>query len=1157
MKKCLSIIMLILVMSATVFIVNVENVRAADKIFVGGTGPGNYSKIQDAIDNANLGDTVFVYNGIYTENIDIDKSIFIEGENLDHTIINNNGGDHTVAIVSDYVSISGFTINGSSSSSYYGIFLKSNNSHISENKLTNNVNGIKLESSNNNIISNNEISESDDCLKLWESNYNEIFDNVIFNCDDGFNIYSDSRYNNISGNDFNNIDYNAIDLKFGSSDNIVFDNDIQYVDKGVLSYGSGSNTLIKKNNIRYYETQGIIVENYGDLCNYVEISNNVIRDGTSTSYAEGSAAIFVRGTNFTTINNNFISDNEGGGIYLFYCYSPIISNNYIYENGYGLILDYCYGITEVEANVIQDIGKYYPVEIEKTNNINFLENEIITENGNFTVKFVELENLLFSENSINTDTCVYFDKCYDMELNDNDFIKGGFTFTEGGDATGSGNTINGKKLELYNGISSDIIQGNDVGQVILFNCDNIEMRDLTITDTDIGIQLYNSNNCIIDNCNIHSNFFIGITLERSEYITISNNTIDNTYIGCADMSHPLFKKLSNYTRYVGNTFTNNEHALSFSSKRNNIFFNNFLNNDHDISGDNPDCNNTKESLYMYNGETYSSVLGNYWDNYTGVDNDGDGVGDTTYNGETSVGQDFYDYYPLIDPFENYEIMPENNKPNANFNYNPSNPLISETVDFDASASYDSDGSIVSYKWDFDNDGYYDDRTGEEVSWTWYYLGDYPVTLKVEDNYGKTDRITKTITVSEPENNPPEASGNGPYYEYINTDIYFDGSSSSDMDGSISSYSWDFGDGNTASTESTTHSYIYQGNYTVTLTVTDDDGDSDTYTSFAVISKPNTPPAKPIITGPTEGKQNKKYNFTFKSIDTDNDYLNFIIDWGDGEQTTTSYYIQSTNVKQQHKWDKPGKYIIKARSNDDETISEKKTFTILIDIYPIDNIVKGYLLDEDSDGIYDKFHDEKNNTESVVDKQKNGEYLIDTDDDGKWDYRYNLSSNTISDYVSSSGEKNSQNKKDKESEDSFISSLLNNPLIIVLLAIVVLIIIAAIVFLKYRKKEQQPYQDPLFIQNNQTFDTQNEQEKFEQQPFKTAGPVNNIAYTDENSQPAGDVDSQTNTQTHIEKQPQTTMSGSEESVLNFCPECGSKIVEDNQSFCVECGEKIKQ
>jgi dihydroxyacetone kinase DhaKLM complex PTS-EIIA-like component DhaM len=77
-------------------------------LYVGGNGPGNYSEIQDAIEDANNGDTVFVFSGIYSADIIIDKSIYLIGENQKTTIIEN--GKNGIMIIADGVLIERFTI---------------------------------------------------------------------------------------------------------------------------------------------------------------------------------------------------------------------------------------------------------------------------------------------------------------------------------------------------------------------------------------------------------------------------------------------------------------------------------------------------------------------------------------------------------------------------------------------------------------------------------------------------------------------------------------------------------------------------------------------------------------------------------------------------------------------------------------------------------------------------------------------------------------------------------------------------------------------------------------------------------------------------------------------------------------------------------------
>ena len=84
---------------------------------------------------------------------------------------------------------------------------------------------------------------------------------------------------------------------------------------------------------------------------------------------------------------------------------------------------------------------------------------------------------------------------------------------------------------------------------------------------------------------------------------------------------------------------------------------------------------------------------------------------------------------------------------------------------------------------------------------------------------------------EPESVSPVASFTySPLAPQVNDTIAFDASGCSDTDGTIVSYVWDFGDGETSSSQNPTHAYALEGSYSVTLTVTDDDGLTDTTTA---------------------------------------------------------------------------------------------------------------------------------------------------------------------------------------------------------------------------------------------------------------------------------------------------------------------------------------
>lgn len=155
------------------------------------------------------------------------------------------------------------------------------------------------------------------------------------------------------------------------------------------------------------------------------------------------------------------------------------------------------------------------------------------------------------------------------------------------------------------------------------------------------------------------------------------------------------------------------------------------------------------------------------------------------------------------------------------------------VGFDATGSYDPDGSLVSYAWDFG-----DGTTSTDVSslHTYDAAGTYTVTLTVTDDDGLTDTEEVSVTMSfwgtGTEETDPTAECSGPYDENdnivseatIGQELFFEGDGS-DADGGDVTFSWDFdGDGTEDSAaDEDFFSYNAEGSYTATLTVTDDEG----------------------------------------------------------------------------------------------------------------------------------------------------------------------------------------------------------------------------------------------------------------------------------------------------------------------------------------------
>jgi vibriolysin len=166
----------------------------------------------------------------------------------------------------------------------------------------------------------------------------------------------------------------------------------------------------------------------------------------------------------------------------------------------------------------------------------------------------------------------------------------------------------------------------------------------------------------------------------------------------------------------------------------------------------------------------------------------------------------------------------NQAPSAGFSFSATELVVSFT-----DSSTDSDGTVDSWSWDF-GDG--NSSTAQNPTNTYAADGTYTVALTVTDDGGSTNTSSQSVTVSSGATNQDPVS----QFSFVTADLQATFTDeSSDSDGTVDSWSWDFGDGNSSTSSSPVHAYAADGSYTVSLTVTDDQGASNTSSQTVTVS----------------------------------------------------------------------------------------------------------------------------------------------------------------------------------------------------------------------------------------------------------------------------------------------------------------------------------
>jgi len=326
-------------------------------------------------------------------------------------------------------------------------------------------------------------------------------------------------------------------------------------------------------------------------------SNNTITNNTANS--NNWAGIALDSSSNNTITNNTASNNDYG-IALDSSSNNIIAKNTVSSNNEGGIVLYESSNNTIAKNTASN--NYDGIVLCFSSNNNTITNNTVSSNNEGGIfLYSSSNNNTITNNTVSSNNeggILLCSSSNNNTITKNTFHLNGMFVFESYNNTVTNNTVNGKPLVYLESVSDYVVE--DAGQVIAINSKNITIENLNLSYASVGVEFWNTNN----------------------------------------------------SKIIKNTASNNYNGISlYYSSNNNIYLNNFINNTYhqvySYSSTNT-WNSTEPVTYTYNGSQYTNYLGNYWDDYTGSDTNGDGIGDAPYGIDGDR-----DGYPLVERFESY------------------------------------------------------------------------------------------------------------------------------------------------------------------------------------------------------------------------------------------------------------------------------------------------------------------------------------------------------------------------------------------------------------------------------------------------------------------------------------------------------------------------
>ena len=637
----------------------------------------HYATIQEAIDDADDGDTIHVDAGHYLESVNINKQLTLVGDDMNSVVQANASSDHVFDVTADRVNITGFTAAGAAKS---GIYLyEADYCNITYNNATNNEYGIYLDSSSNsNVIGDTANNNRWYGIYLSSSSNNRIINNTADNNQDTGIYLSSSRSNKIIGNTANNNGY-GLSLYTSSNTSIAGNTLLLNLFYGIYLYSSSSNTIFHNNLVNRATNARDNNPASNDWYHPVLLEGNYWSDYTGLDDGSGTGkhAIAGDGIGDTSTPHPHPDYDEYPFMWMngwipvlaphitsFAPPSPV-SNSKDEPGTFNITIDQVVDVCWlINGTIVKDTEKSV-TEASYTNTSGMIGTwnvSAIATNANSTAMQSWVWVVSGPLPVHNIDTGENF-STIQTAIDDPDTSDGHTIMVDAG--TYRENVRVYKQLTLIGDNMNSVVQAKTASDYVFdVTADRVNITGFTASGAgNAGIYLNETNHCNLSCNNISDNNGYGIYLRSSTNNTIVDNTLVHNWF------YGIHLYSSSNNNITGNTVNNNcdcgiylydsccntianNTAIATtcgiflnSAGSNRVFHNNLVDNIVNAYDNDPASN-----------DWYHPVLleGNYWSDYTGLD-DGSGTGKHAIAGD-SIGDTSiphpdmdYDEYPFMHP----------------------------------------------------------------------------------------------------------------------------------------------------------------------------------------------------------------------------------------------------------------------------------------------------------------------------------------------------------------------------------------------------------------------------------------------------------------------------------------------------------------------------